>query len=259
MVVLDCESLDSTYESVQSVFGLTRQAIEHVFASLDVEKFYSENRGYPYDAPHLLFEKIKAEASCHIQFDAVCWFHLSRVPSPLSFENGILPLGEQVEAIWDLLRKIVGKRSSDSEWAEFRQEMGDSHSAFLYRMKLNDPDHWGPYGMLVRDVAFSQTNLGSHYLTIPEIIEDISLCFADQFGFDLRSEYIQNSQPCIVKFIDENPHPRCLPPALYYLYSTFQGETLSLSCNTCFDGGGKRVGPQQILRIEIPELLAVAS
>jgi hypothetical protein len=258
MVVLDCESLDSTYESVQSIFGLTRQAIDHVFASLHVERFYAENRDYPHDAPHLLFERIKAEASSAIRFDAVCWFHLSRVTSPTTFENGILPLGEQVNAIWDLLRTIVGARISDSEWAEFREKMGDSHSAFLYHMKVKDPDHWGPYGLLVRDIAFSRTNLGSHYLTIPEIIEDISLCFAEQFGFDLRSAYIRNSQPYIVKFIDENPHPRCLPPALYYLYSTFQGESLSLSCNTCFDGGGKRVGPQQILSIEIPELLAAS-
>jgi hypothetical protein len=259
MVVLDCESLDSTYDSVQSIFGLTRQAIDHVFASLDVERFYSENRGYPHDAPHLLFERIRAESRSPIQFDAVCWFHLSRVLSAHSFENGILPLGDQVDSIWNVLRGLVGRRSSDSEWAAFREKMGDSHSAFLYHMKLNDRDHWGPYGMLVRDVAFSQTNLGSHYLTIPEIIEDISLCFAEQFGFDLRSAYIQNSQPCIVKFIVENPYPRCLPPALYYLFSRFHGESLSLSCNTCFDGGGNPVGPQQILRIEVPELLAVAS
>lgn len=260
MVVLDCESLDSTYDSIQSIFGLTRQAIDRVFASLDVERFYAENPDYPQDAPHLLFEKIKAESSSTIQFDAVCWFHLSRVSSPITFENGIFPLRDQVNPIWDSLRSIVGNRTSDSAWSEFRKKMGDSHSAFLYHMKVNDPDHWGPYGVLVRDVAFCPSEIGNHdYLDIPEIVEDISLCVAEHCGFDLCSAFIQNSQPCIVKFIDEHPYPRCLPPALYYLYARFHGEPLSLSCNTCFDGHGKAVGPKQIQRIEVPDCRRVSN
>ena len=119
-------------------------------------------------------------------------------------------------------------------------------------MKVSDADHWGPYGVLVRDVAFCPAEIGNHdYLGIPEIIEDISLCFVEQYGFDLRSAFIQNSQPCIVKFIDYTPDPRCLPPALYYLYSRFHGEPLSLSCNTCFDGLGKSVRQKQIQRVEV--------
>ncbi len=170
--VLDCESLDSTYDSIQSIFGLTREAIDRVFASLDVERFYAENRDYPHDAPHLLMEKIKFESSSQIKFDAVCWFHLSRVLSPNTFENGILPLGGQVDAIWESLRSLVGARVSDDDWSDFRNNLGNSHSASLYHMKVNDRDHWGPYGVLVREVAFCPVEVGNHdYLDVPEIVE----------------------------------------------------------------------------------------
>ena len=253
MIVLDCESLDSTYDSVQSIFRLTRQAIDRVFATLDVERFYRENRDYPRDAPHLLLEKISAQSSCAIQFDAVCWFHLSRAPSADSFRNGIFPLREQLDAIWDYLRSLVGSVISNEDWNRFRNKMGNSPSADLYHMKVNDAFHWGPYGVLVRDAALRPTQIGNHdYLRIPEIVEDISLCFEEQYGFDLCSAFIQNSQPVIVKFIDKDPHHRCLPPALYYLYSRFHGEALSLACNTCFDGRGERIRADQIRSVEVP-------
>ena len=252
MIILDCESLDSPYASIESIFGLTRQALDGVFVSLAVERFYAENRDYPHDAPHLLLERVKTQSSSPGNFDAVCWFHLTRSQSAKTFENGILPLGNQIEAIWESLRLLVGSRISDQGWADFRTNMGDSHSAYLYRLKVNDRDHWGPYGVLVRDVAFCATEIGNHdYLCVPEIIEDICLCFADRFNFDLLSEFTQNSQPYIVKFIDESPHPSCLPPALYYLYSKFRRECLSLSCNTCFDGSGTIVPNAAIQKIEV--------
>jgi len=251
MIILDCESLDSTYKSIESIFGLTRETIDDVFAEPDFDRLQVEH-GLQ-DEPHLLFERMRSESRASLRFDAVCWFHLSRVPSPESFRNGILPLPDQTNAIWDSLRSLAGKQISDAAWAEFRTQMGDSHSAFLYHMKLNDPDHWGPYGVLVRDVAFCPTEVSNHdYLDIPEIVEDISLCFAERHGFDLRSAFIQNSKPCIVKFIDEDPHLRCLPPALYYLYSRFHRQCLTLSCNTCFDGRGRLVGPDSIRKIETP-------
>ncbi len=129
--------------------------------------------------------------------------------------------------------------------------MENSYSAHLFHMKSNDHDHWGPYGMLVREVAFCLAEVGNHdYLDIPEIVEDIALCFAEQYEFDLRSAFIENSKPCIVKFIDQNPHEWCLTPALYYLYTKFRGESLSRWCNTCFDGQGKPVRPDQIKLIE---------
>jgi hypothetical protein len=256
MIVLDCESLDSAYESIQSIFGLSRQTIDEVFAAPDFERLQLEH-GLQ-DEPHLLFERFKAESSSQFRLDAVYWFHLSRVQSPNAFESGILPLRDQVDNIWDSLRLMVADRISDSEWAEFRKEMGDSDSAFLYHLKRNDPDHWGPYGVLVRDVAFCPTEIGNHdYLDMPEIVEDISLCFEDRYGFDLRSAFTQNSKPCIVKFVDTNPHERCFPPALYYLYSRFHGGRLSLSCNTCFDGRGSSVRPEQIHRIEFPHYVPV--
>lgn len=253
MAVLDCESIESTYDSIQSIFGISRQSIDQLFENLDVQRFYAENRDYAYDTPHLLLEKISELSSSGVNLDAVCWFHLTRIHPSTTFENGILPLGLQVDAIWDLLRSLVGDRISDDEWKQFRDGMGDSHSAHLYHMKVRDSDYWGPYGVLVRDVALCPSEVGHHdYLGIPEIVEDICLCLAESNEFDLYAAFVENSKPSIVKFIDPNPSIRCLPPAIYYLYARFHKEQLSLSCNTCFDGGAKPVPAEWIQRIDFP-------
>jgi len=39
MVVLDCASVDSTYESIQTSFGLSRQEIDKVFARSTLTNF----------------------------------------------------------------------------------------------------------------------------------------------------------------------------------------------------------------------------
>ena len=78
-----------------------------------------------HDEPRLLFERMKSESNLRLlSLDAVCWFHLSRVQSPITFKNGILPLRDQLNSIWDSLRSIAGNRISDSHWTNFRNKMG---------------------------------------------------------------------------------------------------------------------------------------
>jgi hypothetical protein len=57
--------------------------------------------------------------------------------------------------------------------------------SFLYNFKEEGPDdiHGGPFGFLVREVAFHSPSLSTHdYLGMPETIEDICHGDEDQFG-----------------------------------------------------------------------------
>ena len=75
-------------------------------------------------------------------------------------------------------------------------------------MKVRNPFHWGPYAMLVKEIAFVTDEVRNHdYLDAPEIVEDICFTFSDKYNFDLLRIFKSNTYPCIVKFIFQELHP----------------------------------------------------
>lgn len=253
MTILDCESVESTYNSLESILGIGIRDLKVAFKSFNMDSFYAENPHYPDPPENLLLEKIIGRSSTLPAFDQVCWFHLTRTVPTNTFDEGILPLGEQIEKIWVFLYSLIEQDFPQEEWNNFRCDLGNSHSADLYRMKVNDSLHWGPYGVLVKDIAFRAKEVGNHeYFRTPEIVEDICTCFNEKYNLDLQEAFFNNTKPCIVKFIDETPRPDCIEAAMYYLYMMFYGNELSLFCNTCFDGEAAAVPKERILNIKFP-------
>ncbi len=254
MRVLDCESIETTYISLESILGIQRDKIDTAFYSLDIKRFYIDNSDYPEDAKRLVFSVVTNDAPSVPDFDQVCWFHLTRTVETNTFEQGILPLSKQIDSIWDFLYTLVDEGFPKAKWNFFRQALGNDDYAHLYRMKTSDPLHWGPYAILIRDIAFKAEEVGNHdYLHVPEIIEDICQCFFERYRLDLLSVFLRNTRPCIVKFIDDNPRDEYIMKALYYLYTIYRGEEISQYCNTCFDGRGIPVPKEHILRVEFPD------
>src|SRR5829696_2806039 len=138
MKILDCETVDSTYESLEQILGTTRSKLESVFQSVDIETFYRENPHHPQPAEDLIFSEVRKVATLPGTYDRTCWFHLTRTVPTNYFEQGILPLGECIDAIWEFLYSLANKRVSAEDWGEFRRDMGASHSAYLYGMKVSD-------------------------------------------------------------------------------------------------------------------------
>jgi hypothetical protein len=251
MRVLDCESIETTYNSLEGILGIQRDAIDVAFQDLDVERFYRDNPRYPEPPDDLVFSVVTNNAPSPPVFDKVCWFHLTRTAVTNTFEHGILSLGQQIDSIWNFLHTLLDDGFPREEWNDFRRHSGDSHSAYLYRMKVGNPLHWGPYAILVRDVAFKAKEVGNHdYLRAPEVVEDICMCFSEKYGFDLLDVFLKGTKPCIVKFVDNHPRSDCLLAALYYLYSAYHEQELSRYCNTCFDGEGVLIPKERILKIE---------
>ncbi|MGA9998104.1 MAG: hypothetical protein WBP93_22005 [Pyrinomonadaceae bacterium] len=253
MKVLDCETTDSTYASLEQILGVGRSQLESVFENVDVESFYRDNRYYPQPPESLVFSEVSKVITLPGDYDRTCWFHLTRTAPSNNFQQGILPLGQRLDAIWNFLYSLAKKSVSPEEWDEFRREMGSHHHAGLYEMKASDSMHWGPYALLSRDHAFKPEEIGNHdYLGAPEIVEDICICFSERYEFDLLGAFMKKTRPCIVKFFDGS-RSDCVSTAVYHLYNAHRGNGCSGQCNTCYDGEGVSVTPERIMKVEFPK------
>ncbi len=247
--ILDCETFETTYVSMQQILGIDRQDIESALVSLDIEALAEKH-------PHV--EPQKHALSCLLEelpyipiFDRTCWFHLTRTVPGNTFEEGILPLGQHLDSIWQFLGDLLPTTLLRNEWPRFRRNMGSSHSAHLYSMKVANPLHWGPHGVLVKDTAFCPRTISSHdYLNTPEIVEDICMCFQEKHSFDLLTSFHKNTKPCIVKFISEDNGERILQPVANYLWSNLHEQELSTASIYCYDSCAKPVLKDRILDID---------
>ena len=121
-------------------------------------------------------------------------------------------------------------------------------------MKTEKPIHWGPFAILIRDIAFKPNEVNNYdYLSSgPESIGDICFIFEKLYQIDLRSMFLKKTKPCIVKFVDHHPEGKYVRAALWHLHAISWGEKCSSYCNDCFHGRGVPIPKDQILKIEFP-------
>jgi hypothetical protein len=114
------------------------------------------------------------------------------------------------------------------------------HLAGLYRMKLLDSIHHGPYAFLIRETLLHNKVLGNHdYLALPEVVEDICTCFQETFGTSvLQSAFMDSTRPCIVKFYEDTARGDLLPNALDYLAQVRYTGSIGGFYSTSFIKGG---------------------
>jgi hypothetical protein len=248
MKTIDCESYNSTLKSASECFSLSEEEL--------FEKLSRTRVADGYDVR----SRLLGEFSTPTVPTTTCWFHASRVPSSVTFDDGVLPLQQSLPTILETLRSLATKYVEESQWLEFcrfldREGQIDgnnraSNALRLFRMKAMDPKLGGPYGFLVREIIEIPKKIGNHdYLDTPEIVEDIADCFQDRFGGTLLDDYKDSTVPTIVKF---NAPARGdeLGVALFYLYSKIHNLELSYFCNTCFDGEGKAVTKSAVIGVE---------
>ena len=192
-------------------------------------------------------------------FERTCWFHLTRTLPTNKFDGGILPLNKVIDRIWNDLFVLVENDLSFEEWSAFKHWMEttcNNQFAHLYQLNVNNPEFWGPFAMLVREVAFHPSEVSNHdYLRAPEIVERISTCFYERYGreIDLQKRFQRETSPCVVKFIRDGGDQASIKTALHYLYNTFWGVKVITDWNETFDAKGEIIDRKDVLKIDFPK------
>ncbi|GEM49778.1 hypothetical protein [Deinococcus cellulosilyticus] len=251
-MILDCSTSQTALESLAGIFQVSEKELRTFFDTLPPAQLY-DHRVPPLLPPEdklwVAFQK-KFPQKPH--WTGVHWFHLTRVFPGTTFEEGIQPLGDRLHVLWDQLEPLALQHITAANWQDFKRHLAPHHNHDLYNLKIKDRQHWGPYALLVREVAFSPRTLGNHdYLATPEIIEDICVCFHERFGMNLLPQYQQHTQPCIVTFVGPADREDVLPTSLFYAYQSYHNEELTWHANTCFDGEGHLIPATAIRNIMI--------
>lgn len=250
MGILDCESTVSTLESLAEILGVDRAYLADF-----VRRFDLATAPHDQESDEVLFSALCKRVAVKTAHDATCAFHVTRTDKPASFsQEGLLPLPKAIPKIWGFLSELGKVVVSDEEWKEFRRGVETAnpcHYACLYRMKVGERGHWGPWGFLIRDFALVKPGPGYHdYRRTPEVVEDICICFQEHFGHDLLSMFIERTVPCVVKFRTSEANRVYLSAALHYLYVMHHEEGPSAALDVGVSAGPDGVPPKHILAVE---------
>lgn len=251
-MIINSDTFESSLESISSYYYVSRDDIYNELLDFDMNKHHSNKRHLNY-GDKVLHEVFNEKYIKRNTITEIHWFHLTRVSINGDFEGSIKPLGKQIEHIWSYLYELVKELITESDWNKFKNGISNSgNEGILYKLKMSNPFHWGPYAMLVKGVAFKSKEMGNHdYLNAPEIIEDICLGFSSVFNnINLLEKYAQSTVPSIVHFRSREVDHKVIGPILLYLYNTIRNKKLSIHCNTCFDGQGKEIPESDIIKVE---------
>lgn len=253
-LVLDCESFEATVDSLARIFQTTSDSLKWLLAHKELSTHYDNNAQDEMSFKDYLFAVVEHNFGSPLSLDAVCWFHTTRVLPGTAFSEGILPLDAALPHLKARLIDAIDDISirEQLQTALTSSGVADAH----YFNKTNNSMHWGPYAILVRDVAFCAEKIGQHdYLGMPEIIEDICNGFRKTSGVDLIEVFRRKLKPTIVKFISTNNcDDICISTAISYAYSIIHGNAPNSTWAYCFNGENNPVPTQDILKVEIVDL-----
>jgi hypothetical protein len=251
---LDCGSFHSAVESSATLLGITGTELLKRLNAFDWESVsIAERCNHTYE--DLLMKTLHGERSELPAPPVIYWFHATRVAPDTTFEDGIQPLSQVLDRVWAFLGSLASAWSSPTDWLAFRSGMRGQF-ADQYARKLAYQFNEGPFAFLVRDALLLRDQMGANhdFLGIPEIVEDICLCYEMMFGYRLRARFSEATKPCVVKFKSRAPRPDALAAALMYVHRKAKGQELERSCNTCYSGEGVAVPPHDIVQVEWPDL-----
>jgi hypothetical protein len=248
--LIDCENQVSAVDSICGLFRCSPDDLRSELWQIDIDTIYGEV--WPDCAPdEFLYRRLVSIFGLPDHPNGICWFHLTRTLSGNDFHDGILPLGMAIEKIWDMILRVFESTQYYSRLLSMKTGGVSDH---LYRLKVPDPFHWGPFAMLVRETAFHAVLLSNHdYLKLPEIIEDIFNCYHERYGVSIHSDIEDILVPCIIKFKADAENDIGIRPVIYYVYNCIMGKPFSHYANTCFDAEGKVIPFSDILSIEYME------
>lgn len=176
-----------------------------------------------------------------------------------SFKKGILPLDEAFELLFNEIYLLINDKISLREWKEIKNNIVNINKRddtknfktcqwnISNRLRLKD---FGPFAVLIKDIAFYRDTGNHDYLSRPEIIEDIGNYLLEIHNLDIISPFQEKAAPCIVKFIDYSTKEHYLEVAFIYLYYMYHKKQITFCQSTNFDSYRKRIEPENIIYVE---------
>lgn len=248
-MILDCESAETALQSVSALFRISASEMASFLQTIDLESLYEANWRELPSADEYLFDLVVDKFRAPLMPKRVAWFHLTRTVRLANFAEGLLPLGEVLPKVWKMMIELAPDQVTKRN---LRTMQAHRVEDFQYNYKAPDRFHWGPYAVLVRDVAFHSERLGQHdYLGIPEIVEDICNGYKKSYGVSIFHVYEQGLHPCIVKFLGDTSYlDGCLRAAVSYAWSAAHRRRPTGDAIMCFDGNGCSIPPSDIVSIE---------
>ena len=250
LITLDCGSFDSALNSLVSIFGCTPELLREFLSNSEIDQYFENNPQLNVCFKEYIYEIVLEHIGEPQMPDLVTWFHTTRVPAITNFEEGILPLSKILPKLKTMLIDLIDDDLLKEQFSKalVENEINDFH----YSNKTNNMMHWGPYAILVRNVAFQAKELGQHdYLDMPEIIEDICNGFKNISGIDLFEQFRGKLKPAIVKFTSINETEEdCIATALCYVRSSIMQGKVDQNCVYCFNGNNKPIPYLDIVCVE---------
>jgi hypothetical protein len=233
MNYLDCSNYKTTLDSISDILDLDKKyIIRKIKNNQEVELIRNFNR----------------------QDYFCCFFHATRIFLNQEFKDGLKPLGQTIDFIWENLGSLITLDKKD--WVNFRKRMDsfyykDCHYNELYHMKITDKFHHGPYGFLIKDVIDNPDGPNNvDYFNTPEIVEDICLTYQEYYEFNLLKEYHKISVPAIIKFRHKNNELCYIKGAINYLRKCILELDDFYLSDKLFSGRGKVINENDILEVE---------
>lgn len=203
MKILDCETRESTFKSLETILNRSKEEITQVlFDSPTINDFSGLK----------LLKRFKMKDDFNL-CDRVMYFHGTRTTLDAIEDikvNGLHPLPLAVEKIWAMLELVFQDRIIDKvDWINFKDKCIKTKSTSYYNLLNNSSDaNFGPWAkMIFETVVNNKAGVNSHdYLDMPEVIENIFEQSKKEFTeIDFKTEFKKVCNSYVIKFwIDED-------------------------------------------------------
>jgi hypothetical protein len=165
-VIDDCTNVETACFSIAAVLDMDQADLHRELLAYSPARYEEDCRSSQEEPYDVLWKQILGTRPWPVP-DSIIWFHATRVPPGIKFNNGILPLNEREKPLTELLLKLatsigVAPRSGDDN----DDEAARSQAGFHYSLKTTNPLHRGPYAFLTRDAIVDRGSSTGHYTAV---------------------------------------------------------------------------------------------
>jgi hypothetical protein len=249
-----CKDDKHIYSSISGITGVSQTEVDQFIQQITCgDTLFHGNPNHE----RVMLTECTKYFTCSVQPYETCYFHGTRCLPSTTFANGLLPVSDAIDEIWNSLFELVQENETRDSWNSFRKEYEascEAHQLGRYWWRVNNSRgrEAGPWGKLIREEWLINRRSDNHYVDEgPEIITIISMAYKGKAGINLSNRYLEASTRCIVHFRTTRRDKNVLGYALLWLlHKTKCPDSLQHGFYGLESMCGQGVPPDQILEVE---------